>query len=210
MSRPELLALAVLLALSTAVTPGCAGKRMRIVTGTTIGLSATPGNPDAGESPQVTLAYKRAELALVPTEGEGSRRDGSDPSRNRDAFSSLAAFHFATEFFGATEVASFLATGQAARSVLAENQGTPSAFTEKFAPAALERVSPSLQDRRLALNVRRKALSEKQAQDALRALERPEAQSGQAKEELKKAVLEATDEDKVRNVENAIGLAEAN
>ncbi len=55
---------------------------------------------------------------------------------------------------------------------------------------------------------RRKELSEAQAQDALRALGKPAALDGKAKEELKNAILDAGDEAKVRDLEGAMDLAE--
>jgi len=46
---------------------GC-GPRVLIATGTTLGLKATPGDGQS-RPPQVTLGYKRAEAALIPTSG---------------------------------------------------------------------------------------------------------------------------------------------
>ncbi len=85
------------------------GPRVIISTGTTIGLKATPGDGNT-RPPQVTFAYKRSELALVPT-------SGNKATSNSDAFSTLAAIHFSTEWFGSTEIRSFLGTGMAARDI---------------------------------------------------------------------------------------------
>lgn len=105
MSRRATLGLCLLAVLAA----GCTGLRVIITTGTTIGLKATPGDGQT-RSPQVTLGYKRAELALVPTAG-------THASATEDAFSTLAAFYFNTKWFGRTELSSFLATGAAARDI---------------------------------------------------------------------------------------------
>lgn len=91
------------------ITLSACGPRVIISTGTTIGLKATPGDGNT-RPPQVTLAYKRAELALVPTRG-------NQATSNSDAFSTLAAIHFSTRWFGSTEISSFLGTGMAARDI---------------------------------------------------------------------------------------------
>ncbi len=85
------------------------GPRVIITTGTTIGLKATPGD-GATRPPQVTLAYKRTEFALVPT---GNQK--ATPST--DAFSTLAAINFFSEWFGQTQIRSLLGTGIAARDI---------------------------------------------------------------------------------------------
>lgn len=113
---------------------GC-GPRMLISTGTTIGLKATPGDGQT-RPPQVTFAYKRAETAFVPTKGQKS---ASCPSPDTgavcgsDAFSSLAAIQFSTEWFGTTELKSFIGTGIAARDIIADNGD----FNAALATAAL-------------------------------------------------------------------------
>jgi hypothetical protein len=112
-----LLALAFLACLA-----GC-GTRVIIATGTTIGLKATPGD-GASRPPQMTLGYKRAEASIVPTRGVAVGNDA-------DAFSTLAAFHFETRFFGTTELDSFISTGRAAVDIQQE-----SAFTDHIAQAA--------------------------------------------------------------------------
>lgn len=90
------------------VLSGCS-PRVVINTGTTIGLKATPGDGST-RPPQVTLAYKRTELALVPT---GTQK----ATENKDALSTLASIHFFTEWFGKTKIQSILATGIAARTL---------------------------------------------------------------------------------------------
>jgi len=115
------------------------GPRVVISTGTTIGLKATPGDGNT-RPPQVTLGYKRAETALVPTAGGKATADA-------DAFSTLAAIYFSTKWFGRTEIHSFVGSGVAAREVQAVAKdkeapavpgiertqgGTQSEFWDKF------------------------------------------------------------------------------
>ena len=85
------------------------GPRVIISTGTTLGLKATPGD-GSSRPPQVTLGYKRAELALIPTAGKKS-------SGEEDAYSTLAAFRFETTWFDRTDLHSFIGSGMAAREV---------------------------------------------------------------------------------------------
>ena len=95
-----------LLLAAAACTP-----RVNIVTGTTIGLKATPGDGSA-RPPQITFAYKRAEVALVPTKGKKATKNQTNNANKAvdvDAFSTLAAFSFETQWFGNTEIASFIA-----------------------------------------------------------------------------------------------------
>ncbi len=103
--------LGIVLALGlTCLALSACGPRVIISTGTTIGLKATPGDGNT-RPPQVTFAYKRAELALVPTS------NAKKATTNSDAFSTLAAIHFSTQWFGNTEIRSFLGTGLAARDI---------------------------------------------------------------------------------------------
>lgn len=88
---------------------GCAS-RMVVATGTTIGLHATPGDMQS-QPPQVTLAYKRAETAVVPTEGARAVKG------ERDSLSSFVSFGFFTEWFGETRVDSLISTGIAAQTL---------------------------------------------------------------------------------------------
>jgi hypothetical protein len=99
---------------------GCA-PRMTVATGTTIGLNATPGDGQA-QSPQVTFAYKRSEIAKVPTGQQPARKpparaqnDSSD--QNTDAYSAIAIVDFQTKWFGKTSIDQFIATGHAARDI---------------------------------------------------------------------------------------------
>ena len=110
------------LCMLVALTAGC-GPRVTVTTGTTIGLKATPGDGYT-RPPQVTFGYKRAELALVPTVG-------THATATEDAFSTLAAFYFSTEWFGQTELSSFIGTGHAARRIQQQ-----AGFQEEVAKAA--------------------------------------------------------------------------
>lgn len=111
-------------------------------TGTTVGLEATP--PSNETPPHVTFGYKRAELALIPvtkldkqseppkpsvkieqssarsergcTEAPSSTQaqDTSISNKTKDAFSVLAAFHLAVNWFGPAKIEQYFATGCAA------------------------------------------------------------------------------------------------
>lgn len=98
---------------------GCGGNRLYVVTGTSVGLHCTPGDGST-TPPQVSLAYKRTELAIIPTTAAGATTD-------TDAYSSLAGFDFKSHFFGETALHQFISTGFASRKLL-ENP----AFTEGF------------------------------------------------------------------------------
>lgn len=102
------------------------GNRVLVVTATKIGFHATPGDAQA-QPPQVTLAYKRSETAVLPTES-GTAND------QKDAFSVLATFDFMTNWFSNTELTSTIATGLAAQNVAAGV--APSAPSAPAAPAA--------------------------------------------------------------------------
>jgi len=107
---------------------GC-GPRVIIATGTTLGLKATPGDPQAGRSPQLTLGYKRAETSLVPTGRNKADRDS-------DAYSTLAAFSLSTQWGGNTTLSSFISSGLAARALATSDAQAPEAARAKaLAPA---------------------------------------------------------------------------
>lgn len=101
---------------------GCA-RRMTLSTGTVIGLTATPGDGQS-QLPQVTFAYKRAEMALVPTGGKAA--SNKPPT---DAYSALAVIDFHTRWFHETSIDQFIATGHAARDIQTEG----SEFTQALA-----------------------------------------------------------------------------
>jgi hypothetical protein len=164
-----------------AIAPACElRRRVVIVTGTTLGLKATPGDGQS-RPPQVTLGYKRGEFALVPTKGTAAQRcpddaAATDDTKCTDAFSTLTAFDFRTRWFGSTELSSFVATGFAARDLQAEDAAAPgvratapgeNAFTTEFEKAFRgATVGPSAADvmeRRLALHTKLDRLGEDKA-----------------------------------------------
>ena len=153
-ARPETrIALwALVLAVSWCLT--ACGTRVISATGTTLGLKASPGDGQT-RPPQVTFGYKRAEVAMVPTNGQ----KGTETS---DAFSTLATFHLKSEWFGKTEVASFIGTGMASRDILG---GT--AFKQAFAAASLGAVPQAIQDRRKQLVGQLGSLTDDQAKRVL-------------------------------------------
>ena len=103
---------------------GC-GPRMNIVTSTNVGLHATPGD-GSSEPPQVSIAYKRSEVAVIPA-GNGGGVDVPDETsgstttddrrQDRDLFSVITAYGFQTQWFGKTALDSVIATGHAARMI---------------------------------------------------------------------------------------------
>lgn len=97
---------------------GCA-QRMTVATGTTIGLHATPGDGQS-QTPQITLAYKRSEVAIIPT-GERAARNMEENEADTDAYSALAVIDFQTRWWGDTSVDQFIATGHAARDIQEED-----------------------------------------------------------------------------------------
>ena len=101
--------------------PAACARRMTVSTGTTIGLNATPGDGKS-QSPQVTLAYKRAELALVPT---GEKAAKKEDGNNSDAYSALAIIDFRTKWFTGTSIDQFIATGHASRDIQAADSAFP-------------------------------------------------------------------------------------
>lgn len=89
---------------------GCGRNRLYVVTGTSVGLHCTPGDGST-TPPQVSLAYKRTELAIIPTAGK-------EATKTTDAYSSLAGFDFKSHFFGETSLHQFISTGFASRGLL--------------------------------------------------------------------------------------------
>jgi hypothetical protein len=95
---------------------GCSNsRRMTVITGTTIGLHSTPGDGQA-TPPQIAVAYKRGELAIVPT-GEKHGTKTGDKQRDSDAYSSLAILDYRTYWLKDTTIDQFIATGHAARDI---------------------------------------------------------------------------------------------
>jgi len=179
-----------LLCLLLLMAAGC-GTRVSIITGTTIGLKATPGDGST-RPPQVTLGYKRAEAAIVPTKGEKA-------TAATDAYSTLAAFHLQTEWFGDTEITSFIGTGTAAKTIL----GSGTTFTDAFAIATLGVVPEQIQARRKRLADQLKPLTEDQAKAALGLAGYPTKANKSAKESLQDGILDAQTDAQLMKLESA-------
>ena len=113
-ARPAALVILPIFALAL----GCGTPRILVATGTTIGLKASPGDGQA-RPPQVTVAYKRAEVAVIPTPANPEDRVATRENgvSKGEAFSILSFFSLNTIWFGRTNLRSFIATGHAAREV---------------------------------------------------------------------------------------------
>jgi len=107
---------------------GCRA-RMTVTTGTTVGLVANPGDGNT-RPPRVTLAYRRAETAFVPTDEKNARKEDG---KNSDCYSALAFIDFRTKWFGETSIAQFIGTGHAARNLVSTDDKFASAFTKAVA-----------------------------------------------------------------------------
>lgn len=113
------------------LTTACVHSRLVVVTGTLVGLEATPGNPQDGQSPAVTFGYRRAEAALIPVEKEDGNKEKPDNQSNvgqhgtknpdKDAASILATFNLAHNWFGPAKIEQYIATGLAAQSMAGSN-----------------------------------------------------------------------------------------
>jgi hypothetical protein len=188
----------IAIALSALSAAGCS--RVVIATGTTLGMKATPGD-GSSRPPQVTLGYKRAELALVPTKGGEATDDDAAPERNNEAYSTLASFFFQTAWFGKTELESFIATGHAARKI----QGPDSNFNNAFALATLDAELPAeVVIRQDALFNRWAPLSEDQAAAVLRAAGSPKKPDKTAKESLQDYLNAAQSDEALATYERAL------
>ena len=163
------------------VLAGC-GPRVLIATGTTLGLKATPGDGQS-RPPQVTLGYKRAEVALVPT-------DGKKATQGSDAYSVLAVFDFRSEWFGKTELASFIGSGNAARDIQGEKAGEYQ-FMEAFADPTVGPVSQAIQDRRIALMGRLGSASDDDVPRILASLHRSVPEGQKPRDELQDVIADA-------------------
>jgi hypothetical protein len=169
---------------------GCA-PRVNLSTGTTIGLKATPGDGNT-RPPQVTLGYKRAELSFVPVEGKGATSD-------TDAASTLASFHFRTEWFGHTELDSFIAAGMAARTLVAP----ASAYSEELASVTLGGGSEAIHTRQQRLTSQLDLLTEVQAQGILDRAQYPRKSKKNAQESLRDYIVEAQTAPHLERLESA-------
>jgi hypothetical protein len=164
---------------------GC-GPRVNIVTGTTVGLKVSPGDGNT-RPPQITFAYKRAEVALIPTEGKKATKGSSGDASDGDAYSTLAAVYYETAWFGKTQIASFIATGHAARDI----QEIDTSFSEAFAQTTLGVVPDAIQQRREDLMTAWMALKEDQARRILDLAGFPLKPGKTPKESLQDAIKDA-------------------
>lgn len=112
--------------LTSACSKSLIQPRLLVVTGTLVGLEATPGNPNDGQTPAVTFGYRRAEAALVPVEKKDNDKEKADNNivaqqdtntPSKDAASILATFNLAHNWFGPAKIEQYIATGLAAQSI---------------------------------------------------------------------------------------------
>jgi hypothetical protein len=190
-----------------------------IATGTTLGLKATPGDGET-RPPQVTFGYKRAELAMVPTKRGTATKcpapgavaapidpaDGSEtpaaPCQETEAFSTLASFFFETQWFGRTEVESFIATGHAAKEI----QGVK--FAEGFSQVAKSgQLAPSVAKDREALIERWRGMNNDEAAAVLNAGGITAPVDGDALDTLRSAIDNANP-DQLREINQAVAIAQ--
>lgn len=134
------------------------------MTGTTVGLEASPGDTTNGEPPSVLFGYKRAEVAIIPVPRDtpGASTAKASPSKTpdaattshsaeprisdttakqpntspakSDAFSVLASFNLALNWFGPAKIEQFIATGHAARNIQGSILKSMSGATDTLAP----------------------------------------------------------------------------
>ncbi len=169
---------------------GCGTPRVNLITGTTIGLKATPGDGQT-RPPQVMLGYKRGEVALVPTSGNGA-------TETTDAQSALASFHFSTRWFGHTEIDSFIATGNAARHL-----GDSTEYAATLAKVTLGVVPDAVQQRRVKLTAQAEGLTEPQAESVLASLNYDKKPGKSAKASINDYILDAQTDVLVERLESA-------
>ena len=174
--------------------------RVVIVTGTTLGMKATPGD-GSSQPPQVTLGYKRAEASIVPTKGSVADSNGTD------AFSTMAAFDYRTRWFGETELASFIGTGFAARDIQGTVTQPNGAFAEAFHQATLLEVSNPIHDRQVTLRQRAETLDDATKSTILKRIHRRIAKGNTPTWELKEAILDANTEASLSELEDAFDTA---
>ena len=108
------------------LSSACSQPKVFVATGTLVGLEATPGNPEEGQTPAVTFGYRRAEVALIPTEKQGDKTKDNTGSSGQhrggtstsDAASVLATFNLAYNWFGPARIEQYVATGHASRTLI--------------------------------------------------------------------------------------------
>lgn len=107
--------------ITTLAASACAHPRVFVGTGTLVGIEATPGDPNEGQTPAVTFGYRRAEVALIPVEDEDTKTE-NNPHRGgtttKDAASTLATFNLAHNWFGPARIEQYVATGIAAKEII--------------------------------------------------------------------------------------------
>lgn len=111
----------IMLIVSSLMLPlyACTQPKVFVGTGTLVGIEATPGNPNEGQTPAVTFGYRRAEVAVVPVAKENQRgKQNSDGVATEDAASALVTFNLAHNWFGPARIEQYVATGHAARNLL--------------------------------------------------------------------------------------------
>ncbi|UCF90496.1 MAG: hypothetical protein JSW39_19670 [Desulfobacterales bacterium] len=190
---------AVTLALASSLLAGC-GARLHVVTGTSVGLSANSGDGQT-RPPQVSLAYKRSEGALIPTEERAAVKSESPNIKNTDAFSSLAVFNLTTEWFGDTEINQFIATGHASRDI----QDAGPEFVDAFNQATIGVVPNEIQAQRKALADKLGQLNENQAQEVLNLAGYQKNQNKTASATLQDYILHAQTHPALTRLEAAFG-----
>ncbi len=94
---------------------GCSTPAMLVSTGTLVGLEASPADPQT-QTPHVTLAYKRSELAIVPLCLKEKAND-QQCQPDKEGPSAAAAFMMHHSWFSATRIEQYIATGSAAKAL---------------------------------------------------------------------------------------------
>ncbi|MCP4369299.1 MAG: hypothetical protein GY797_14460 [Deltaproteobacteria bacterium] len=186
---------------------GC-GPRLSIITGTDVGLSANSGD-GTSRPPQVTLGYKRGEMAIISTARDVAKNNGTPGSGtvNTDAFSSLATFHLKTRWFDETKIKQFIATGHASTEIQEGDE-----FAQGFAQATIGVVPEAIQNRKQALANKLGALvmqdpanAENQAKEILNLAGYRVVGNKTAVETLQDYILHANNDPKLTKLEAAFG-----
>ena len=135
------------------VLQGCTEPRVLLLTGTTVGLDASPGDGQT-RPPSIVFGYKRSEVAFVPTDGQLSKKGGQEkqgaspnpagagnqatapdgktvPEGSTDAYSTLAILNLVLNWFSSARIEQFIATGHAARDIEPEVAKAVQSLTAK-------------------------------------------------------------------------------
>ncbi len=111
---------------------GC-GPRFNVVTQTGVGIIVKAGDGTT-TFPSVSVAYKRSEVATIPTSGDGATmpEDGNIESGS-DTYSAFCSFYMESTWFGETKIHQFISTGHASKELQKKDEGkTSSSFIEAF------------------------------------------------------------------------------